>query len=90
MSDDVVIRLMDLPHAVKGAVSYSPDGTANVYINARLNREQQCKELEHELMHVDNDDVLNDDSIETIEMRASNGKAKLIPIYTLDKLVQMR
>lgn len=52
MTEDIIFRIVDLPHSIKATVSPSPDGCYNVYINARLNAEQQQLAAEHELRHI--------------------------------------
>lgn len=67
MNEDFVVRLMDLPPAIKGITQYDDDGVANIYINARLNDEQQRLTLKHELRHVKRDDAYNEQPIEAVE-----------------------
>ena len=67
MNDDIVIRLMDLPHSVKGFTSPSPDGTYNVYINARHTCETQLAVCEHEIKHIRRGDFESDEYVADIE-----------------------
>lgn len=68
MSDDeIVVRLMDMPVAVKGFVSPSPDGVYNIYINARQASNIQCETYRHELSHIENCDFESDEPITEIE-----------------------
>lgn len=62
-----VIRIIDLPTSIKATVAHSPDGTPNIYINARLSYEEQRRALKHELAHIHNGDVYNDLSIQAVE-----------------------
>lgn len=52
--DNVYVRLMDMPAAVKGFAALDPDGNYNVYINMNLSQEQQMAALAHEVVHIDN------------------------------------
>ena len=70
LEGEYIVRVTDMPDGSKGCVVYDSDDFANVYINARLNREQQAKEFWHEMRHIINDDIGNDDDIQTVEHRA--------------------
>ena len=74
LPDSYTIRTIDMPAAVGGTIAESPDGHINIYLNARLTRAGQEEALEHELEHWRNDDLHNDDDIETVEARASHRK----------------
>lgn len=52
ISDDIIVRLIDLPDSVHGFMSQSPDGYYNVYINKNLTYEQRQEALSHEVDHV--------------------------------------
>lgn len=67
MDDDIVVRYIDLPCSIKGVTQYDENGTANIYINAKLNDEQQRIGLSHELRHVRRNDFYNSYSIRRIE-----------------------
>ena len=66
-SETAIVRLIDLPVKIKGVVSYSQDGTPNIYINSRLSIDQQRKAYLHELEHIHNDDAYNDKTISAVE-----------------------
>lgn len=85
--DDCTIRTINLPTAVGGTICESPDGHINIYLNARLTREGQEEALDHELEHYYNDDLHNDEDIETIERRADHQKpvAQLVLARDLPK-----
>jgi len=65
--EDIAVRIVNLPHTVKGFVSPSPDGTYNIYLNARCSYEHQRKTLKHELDHLQNDDFETDKPVAEIE-----------------------
>lgn len=65
--DEYRVRLADLPPGVKAMTCLSEDGFANVYVNARLNREQQWNAMLHELRHLMRDDAYNDLPIWQVE-----------------------
>ena len=67
-SSEFSIRLMDLPHTVKGFVALDEDGFANIYINSRLSREEQRKAARHEINHLQNNDFYNDADIASVEL----------------------
>ena len=55
MTDDIFVRLMELPDKVYAFTMPSCDGV-NVYINEKLNREMQLKVYQHELKHIEEND----------------------------------
>ena len=67
-SSEFSVRLMDLPHAVKGFVALDEDGFANIYINSRLSREEQRKTVRHEINHLAKDDFFNNVDIMSAEL----------------------
>lgn len=70
LEGEYIIRVVDLPDGSRGFVTYDEDGFANVYINARLSYEGQHKSSDHEMRHLINDDIHNDDDIRVVEARA--------------------
>lgn len=50
--DQVIIRLIDLPNEIHGAVREDAEGDYNVYINAKLAPDQRAQTLQHELRHI--------------------------------------
>lgn len=50
--DQVIIRLVDLPVVMRGAVREDENGDYNVYINARLSEDQRVAVLRHEVEHI--------------------------------------
>jgi hypothetical protein len=91
LPDDVIIRLIDLPPGIGGAVMEDENGTYNVYINSRHGHYAQLDDLDHELAHIEHDDLHNDDPIEVIESRAdghSTQRHRLPPIFKASDLLQ--
>lgn len=54
---DYVVRMMSLPGDIHAAVTFDPDGRANIYVNAGLSPEAQRRALDHEMCHVARDDL---------------------------------
>ena len=68
MSDeDYTVRLIDMEVTVPGICVLDAEGYANIYINAKLNRERQLEALRHELEHLEDDDHYNDRPIWEVE-----------------------
>jgi hypothetical protein len=65
-----VVRLIDLPPAVRGCTRPNNDGTYTIYINAVLSVETRRKVLRHELAHIKKDHLYSDDPIGKIEAEA--------------------
>ena len=81
--DNAIIRLIDLPPGIGGAVMEDENGTYNVYINSRHGHYAQLDDLDHELSHIEYDDLHNNDPIEVIESRAD---AHATPRHSLPPL----
>lgn len=54
MSIDYQIILLDIP--TNEAVTVNEDGSYTIFINARLNREQQIKSYYHAMKHITGED----------------------------------
>ena len=78
--DDAIVRLIDLPPGIGGAVMEDEDGFVSIYVNARHGHYAQLDDLDHEIAHIENDDLHNDDSIEVVEARADGLPSSLKPI----------
>ena len=70
MRDDVFVRYIDLPTTVNAVTLPDEDGNYNVYINARLLREQQEVALRHELYHIDHGHIYNYKPVTDCEEKA--------------------
>lgn len=64
---DFFVRLVDLPPRVGGVCSPNEDGTYNVYLNARKDREHQVDSYLHEWEHIEDDDFYTARPIEEVE-----------------------
>lgn len=64
---DYFVRIVDLPVGVKGLVSPNDDGTYNVYLDGKSDREHQIDTYFHELDHIENDDFYNGRSLRDVE-----------------------
>ena len=83
--DDAIVRLIDLPPGIGGAIMEDEDGFTSIYVNARHGHYARLDDLEHELIHLENDDLHNDDLIEVVEARADGIPAELRSIPRLMK-----
>lgn len=66
-SGEYCVRMMDLPCAVKALVCYDGEGFPNIYVNARLSREEQEKAVAHEIRHIRRGDAYSAASIQAVE-----------------------
>lgn len=66
-SEEYCVRMVDLPCPVKALLRYDAEGFPNIYVNARLSREEQMKAIKHELRHIRRDDVYNAAGIREVE-----------------------
>ena len=69
MSDDVVVRVLQLPASVRGFTSQSPDGAYNIYLNALHSQEMIGKTYLHELGHIQNGDFNADSLVSELERK---------------------
>ena len=56
---DYRVTLANLPTSVRGYVFLESDGVPRIVLNANLTREQNLRTMDHELKHIENDE-LND------------------------------
>lgn len=50
--DNVIVRVLDLPAAVPAVCALDSEGDYNVYINAKLSRDEALRAFEHEKRHI--------------------------------------
>lgn len=55
----MIIRLADLPTAVRGFVYHDDDGEMYIVLNSRLSHEQNLSTYVHELKHISRGDLDN-------------------------------
>ena len=87
-TEDYFVRVMDLPHGVKGVVTPNSDGTFSIFLNARYDDATQRRTLEHELRHIASDHFSRaDEALKTLEAEAeglvvhTDGAVRTIPLY---------
>ena len=78
---ECTVRVVDMAHDTGGFVAESPDGHITIYINARRSHADRQRVLKHELNHILNDDLHNDDDIATCEARADGQAADLPRLF---------
>lgn len=72
---DFFVRLIDLPPRVGGFCSPNEDGTVNVYLNSRKDREHNIDSYCHEVYdHIEGEDFWNDKPIEEVENLGSKSQ----------------
>lgn len=64
---EYIVRMVNFPGDIHGAVRLSEDGFANIYINDQLSPMAKKEAYLHEAMHIKNDDFYNDRPISEIE-----------------------
>lgn len=85
LEGEYLVRVVDLPDGSRGFVLYDDDDFANVYVNAHLNDVMQHMASDHEMKHIINDDIHNDDDIRVIEARADKRDKLMKAIPSLKK-----
>lgn len=66
-SEEYCVRVMDLPCGVRALVSFDAEGFPNIYVNARMSREEQRKAIDHEMRHIRRNDAYSDEGIRAVE-----------------------
>lgn len=61
------IRYVDLPYSINAMTILDENGFYNIYVNSRLNVDQQNKAVRHELCHIARDDFYSLESLEVVE-----------------------
>lgn len=69
--DNIIVRLIDLPHSVNGVTVLDEEGDYNVYINAKLSRDNRHKALNHELVHIKKSHFYTDKTVQECENEAN-------------------
>ena len=54
--DDINVQIIDMDTAMAERVTLNADGSYTIFLNARLNHEQQISAYEHALEHINNCD----------------------------------
>lgn len=67
MNDDCIVRMVNFPGDVRGAVRMSEDGFANIYINDNLSPMARLGAYLHERNHIKRNDLDNDREIREVE-----------------------
>lgn len=68
--DDIIVRLIDLPHSVNGVTVLDEEGDYNVYINSRLSLHNRDVAYKHELAHIQEGHFYSDIPLSTCECEA--------------------
>ena len=64
---EFIVRMVNLPGSIHGAVRLSEDGFANIYINDQLAPDARRRAFDHEAAHLKNGDFYNETPVEEIE-----------------------
>lgn len=75
--EEIITRLAeDLPASVQGLTVRDSNGDYNVYLNAKLSREEQQRVYCHELEHIRGGDFDRHDPVRAIEQECENRTAR--------------
>lgn len=69
----IIIKFLQMPTSIKGAVRKNPDGTNTILLNSKHSYEQNVKTFTHELSHIINDDISKQD-LNEVERRFIDGQ----------------
>ena len=59
--EEIRTILQDLPVSVHGFVFHDDDGQPVIVLNSRLSAERRRKAFDHEMEHIENEDMYNED-----------------------------
>ena len=57
MTEKPIVRLCNLPARARGLCYHDDDGSPLIVLNARLTREQNRRTYDHELKHIEDDEL---------------------------------
>lgn len=60
MIDDRPAMLVDLPTSIRGFCFHDDDGEEYIVLNSRMTREQNKQTYDHELKHINNNELFNE------------------------------
>lgn len=60
MIDNRPAMLVDLPTSIRGFCFHDDDGEEYIVLNARLTREQNQRTYDHEIEHINNNELFNE------------------------------
>lgn len=88
MTDDIFVQIMDLPTKTKEAVTQNDDGSYTIFINAKLNHENQLLAYEHAIRHISSHDF-EKVNVQQIEYVAHNPvSSPIIKTYRNDQFIK--
>lgn len=64
---DYFIRYKQLPPGIFAFVTPNDDGTFSIFLDPRRSRDQQLADYEHEVHHIEADDLYNSKPIREVE-----------------------
>ena len=67
------VRLVDMPVTVKALVHLNEDDTYTVLLNSRLSYEQNVSSYQHEMQHIEHDDLYSIEDADAIERKRHEG-----------------
>lgn len=76
--DDLNVQIIDMDTAMAERVTLNADGSYTIFLNARLNHEQQISAYEHALEHINNCDFEKHD-VQEIEYAAHHLQPAKVP-----------
>ena len=76
--DDLNVQIIDMDTAMAERVTLNADGSYTIFLNARLNHEQQISAYEHALEHINNCDF-EKQNVQEIEYAAHHLQPAKVP-----------
>ena len=80
MMGDIIIRLVNLPAAIRAYTLTDYNDDYNIYVNNALNSIEQQKAVDHELKHIKEDHFYRDTPVSQDEQEAESKPVKVTPV----------
>ena len=80
MMGDIIIRLVNLPAAIRAYTLTDHNDDYNIYVNNALNSIEQQKAVDHELKHINADHFYRDTPVSQDELEAESKPVKVTPV----------
>lgn len=74
--DDIIVRLVPLPRAIKGFTIPDENGDYNIYLNDRLSDEDLTNAYDHEVQHIQAGHFYDDAKTVAEKEQEANGYTK--------------
>lgn len=72
--DDIIVRIVPLPRAIKGFTMPDENGDYNIYLNDKLSDQELCDVYDHEMAHINSGHFYDDTKSVATKEREAHGQ----------------